>query len=81
MNVYKILNAINRLENNDEKILVETRHLKMLSMEISKLKLKIHQLEEDLEYKNKRYNLCKAERNNAIGKLAEKAYRELMVNE
>jgi len=81
MNVYKILNAIKKLDDPEEKWLIEAKYLIMIADEVTKLKLNNIRLKDDVEDLQKRLNLCRAERNNAIGKLAEKAYRQFIIEE
>ena len=78
MSVYKILNRIDELEDSNEKILVQANHLKMISNEVRNLKIVNLELKQEVEELKKQLRICKSERNNAIGKLAEKAYRELL---
>ena len=81
MNVYKILNKIDELPNTNEKWLVHTDHLKMISNEVRDLKINNLKLKQEIEELKKQIRVLKAERNNAIGKLAEKAYREFIIEE
>ena len=71
--VNKIIETIEDLNNIDEKILIQIKYLKMLVEEIKELR-------ENKKYLNKRLSLCKAERDNAIGKLIENnPYKEFEI--